>query len=93
MKTLRWIVKFLPTLFTALILAIIVWVSAVSSADPNEEREYSTPIPVTVLGLDPDLVITGQLEDEIKVTIRAPRSIQERLATNRKSPSISAQPG
>lgn len=82
MKTLRWIVKFLPTLFTALILAIIVWVSAVSSADPNEEREYSTPIPVTVLGLDPDLVITGQLEDEIKVTIRAPRSIQERLATN-----------
>lgn len=82
MKTLRWIVKFLPTLFTSLILAIIVWVSAVSSADPNEEREYSTPIPVTVLGLDPDLVITGQLEDEIKVTIRAPRSIQERLATN-----------
>jgi YbbR domain-containing protein len=82
MKTLRWIVKFLPTLFTALILAIIVWVSAVSSADPNEEREYSAPIPVTVLGLDPDLVITGQLEDEIKVSIRAPRSIQERLATN-----------
>lgn len=82
MKTLRWIVKFLPTLFTALILAIIVWVSAVSSTDPNEEREYSAPIPVTVLGLDPDLVITGQLEDEIKVSIRAPRSIQERLATN-----------
>ena len=81
MKTLRWIVKFLPTLFTALILAIIVWVSAVSSTDPNEEREYSAPIPVTVLGLDPDLVITGQLEDEIKVSIRAPRSIQERLAT------------
>ncbi len=48
MKTLRWIVKFLPTLLTALILAIIVWVSAVSSADPNEEREYSAPIPITV---------------------------------------------
>ena len=82
MKTLRWIVKFLPTLFTALILAIIVWVSAVSSADPNEEREYAAPIPVTVLGLDPDLIITGQLDDEVKVIIRAPRSVQERLATN-----------
>ncbi|HNW95376.1 MAG TPA: CdaR family protein [Anaerolineaceae bacterium] len=82
MKTLRWIVKFLPTLFTALILAIFVWVSAVSSTDPNEEREYATPVPVTVLGLDPDLVITGQLEDEVKVRIRAPRSVQERLAAN-----------
>ena len=82
MKTLRWIVKFLPTLFTALILAIIVWVSAVSSADPNEEREYSAPIPITVLGLDPDLVVTGQYDDEVKVSIRAPRSVQERLAAN-----------
>ncbi len=82
MKTLRWIVKFLPTLFTALVLAIIVWVSAVSSADPNEEREYSAPIPITVLGLDPDLVVTGQYDDEVKVSIRAPRSVQERLAAN-----------
>lgn len=82
MKTLRWIVKFLPTLLTALILAIIVWVSAVSSADPNEEREYSAPIPITVLGLDPDLVVTGQYDDEVKVSIRAPRSVQERLAAN-----------
>ncbi|NMC16589.1 MAG: hypothetical protein GYA40_08150 [Chloroflexi bacterium] len=82
MKTLRWIVKFLPTLFTALVLAIIVWVSAVSSTDPNEEREYSAPIPITVLGLDPDLVVTGQYDDEVKVSIRAPRSVQERLAAN-----------
>ena len=82
MKTLRWIVKFLPTLLTALVLAIIVWVSAVSSADPNEEREYSAPIPITVLGLDPDLVVTGQYDDEVKVSIRAPRSVQERLAAN-----------
>jgi YbbR domain-containing protein len=72
----------LPTLLTALILAIIVWVSAVSSADPNEEREYSAPIPITVLGLDPDLVVTGQYDDEVKVSIRAPRSVQERLAAN-----------
>jgi YbbR domain-containing protein len=59
-----------------------VWVSAVSSADPNEEREYSAPIPITVLGLDPDLVVTGQYDDEVKVSIRAPRSVQERLAAN-----------
>jgi len=82
MKALRWIVKFLPTLLTALILAIIVWVSAVSSADPNEEREFEAPVPVTVLGLDPDLVITGQLDDEVKLNIRAPRSVQERLSAN-----------
>ena len=35
MKALRWFVRFLPTLFMALILAVIVWVSAVSSSDPN----------------------------------------------------------
>ena len=82
MKALRWFVRFLPTLFMALILAVIVWVSAVSSSDPNEEREYAAPIPVTVLGLDPDLIISGQFVDEVKVTIRAPRSVQERLAVN-----------
>ena len=82
MKALRWFVRFLPTLFMALILAVIVWVSAVTSSDPNEEREYAAPIPVTVLGLDPDLIISGQFVDEVKVTIRAPRSVQERLAVN-----------
>ncbi|MFZ3071033.1 MAG: CdaR family protein [Anaerolineaceae bacterium] len=80
MKALRWLVKFLPTLLTALVLAIVVWVSAVTSADPNEDLTYSDPIPITILGLDPDLVLTGDLVESVTVSIRAPQSIHDRLA-------------
>jgi len=88
MKVLRQILRFLPTLFTALILAMVVWVSAVTSSDPNETVTYPKAIPLTVLGLDPDLVIAGDMADEINVTIRAPHSIQQELV--RKPDSIHA---
>lgn len=85
MKALRQILRFLPTLLTALILALIVWVSAVSSSDPNQIVTYPRPIPLSVLGLDPDLVIAGDIVDAVTVTIRAPRSIQQELVSKPES--------
>ena len=79
MKVIRQILRFLPTLLTALILALIVWVSAVTSSDPNEIVTYPKPIPLSVLGLDPDLIIAGDMVDTVTVTIRAPHSIQQEL--------------
>ena len=85
MKVIRQILRFLPTLLTALILALIVWVSAVTSSDPNEIVTYPKPIPLSVLGLDPDLIIAGDMVDTVTVTIRAPHSIQQELVSKPES--------
>lgn len=80
MKVIRKVIKFLPTFLTALILAIVVWVSAVTSTDPNEELTLAKPVPITILGLDPDLVIVNDVAEAVDVTIRAPHSIHLKLA-------------
>ncbi len=40
----RLIVKYLPSFILAFALAVAVWISAVTAADPNEERIYPHPI-------------------------------------------------
>ena len=82
MKIIRKFVSFLPTLLTALVLAIIVWVSSVTASDPNQIITYETPIKLEILGLNPDLVITYQEVQSVKVTLRAPRSVHARLAND-----------
>ena len=80
MKLLRKFVAFLPTLLTALVLAIIVWVSSVTANDPNQIVTYETPVQLEILGQNPDLVITQQQVQGVNVTLKAPRSIHARLA-------------
>ena len=80
MKLLRKFVAFLPTLLTALVLAIIVWVSSVTANDPNQIITYETPVQLEILGQNPDLVITQQQVQGVNVTLKAPRSIHARLA-------------
>lgn len=82
MNFLKKIVKLLPIFLMALVLAIIVWVSSVTSSDPNEVITYSTSVPITVLGQNPDLLIMKQSNTSLTVTLRAPRSVHEKIARN-----------
>jgi YbbR domain-containing protein len=82
MKLIRKFLSFLPTLLTALVLAIIVWVSSVTASDPNQIITYETPIRLEILGQNPDLVITHQEVEGVTVTLRAPRSVHARLAND-----------
>lgn len=76
---LRWFITNLRTLLLALILAIAVWVSAVTAADPDETRIFPAPVPVEVVGQDPGLVLTGNQPADVLVTLRAPRSVWQAL--------------
>ncbi len=67
------------TFLLALVLGISVWVSAVSSADPNEVRTYPRPIPIEVVGQDPALVLISNVPQTMEVSLRAPRSVWEML--------------
>ncbi len=82
MDFLKRVLKLLPIFFTALILAVIVWVASVSSSDPNEVVSYTTPVPLTVLGQNPDLLITEQSAEDLTITLRAPRSVHDQISRN-----------
>ena len=69
MKFFRKFLNLLPTLLTALVLAIIVWVSSVTASDPNQIVTYENPIRLEVLGQNPDLVVTHQSVESIKAAV------------------------
>ncbi len=74
----KWLGRNLGTILLALILSLVVWISAVVTADPNEERVLQ-PLDIEIVGLAPDLLILGDTPDEVRITLRAPRSIWAQL--------------
>jgi len=77
----KWFFRNLRTFILALVLAIAVWVSAVTAADPDEVRLYPRPIPLEIVGQDSGLVITSSVPENINLTLRAPRSVWDKLST------------
>jgi YbbR domain-containing protein len=79
---MKWFFRNLRTLILALILALAVWVSAVTAADPDEVREYPRPVALQIIGQDPGLVIVGSVPSQVTVTLRAPHSVWNLLNTS-----------
>lgn len=75
MNLLKQFAKNLPLLLSAIFLAIVVWAMAVTTTDPVEKRNYSRPVELEVSGLDPSLLITSELPEQISLTLSAPRSV------------------
>jgi YbbR domain-containing protein len=82
MGIIRWLGRNLGTLLLALILAIVVWVSAVVAADPNEKHIYPRAVPLEVIGKDTNLSLSSDLPTTVRVTIEAPQSIWTQLTNN-----------
>lgn len=78
---LRWLARNFSTLLLALILAFVVWVSAVVNADPNEEGVFG-PVAINVIGQDSGLLMVGGFQNQVNLTLSAPRSIWARLNTH-----------
>ena len=69
----------LRTLLWAFLLAVAVWIAAVTAADPDELRTYPTPVKIEIIGQDPGLVIKGSAPSDVQVSIRAPQSVWNQL--------------
>jgi YbbR domain-containing protein len=82
-KSLRKFLKNLPTLLTALVFAITVWVFSVNQSDPTETRTYPQPINLEIIGLDSNLIIVNDITEQVSLTLRAPRSILDQLENDR----------
>ncbi|HVP22152.1 MAG TPA: CdaR family protein [Anaerolineaceae bacterium] len=85
MTVWRTIVRYLPSFVLAFALSVAVWITAVTSSDPVEERVYPRTVPVDIVGQDPSLVITSEPPQPITITLSAPRSIWDRI-TNEQIP-------
>jgi YbbR domain-containing protein len=72
---LRWISRNYRTFLWAFALAMAVWISAVTSADPDETRALTSPVQLQIVGQDPSLVLSNGVPTEVEVTLRAPRSV------------------
>ena len=76
---LRWLTRNLRTFLLAFFLALAVWVTAVTAANPDVTQAFPNPIPIEFIGQDPGLVMIGTVPRQVEVTLRAPRSIWEKL--------------
>lgn len=75
----RQLWKNLGTLLLAFVLAVAVWVSAVLASDPNQTQLYASPIPLEVIGQDPDLRMVGSIPSQVRVQLSAPESLWDAL--------------
>lgn len=77
---LRWLQENFSTLFLAFILAMTVWVAAVSSDDPVRTDIFSPPIPIEFTGMPDNLQQLGGAAGEAVIEIKAPESVWEQLS-------------
>ena len=77
MSLMRWFFRNLGTLILALVLAIVVWISAVTAANPNVER--TRVVDLDIVGLDPDMLIVGNIPTQVRVTLEAPSSVMDSI--------------
>lgn len=80
MSPFRWLVSNLSTLILALVLAVIVWISAVTAANPNIEQTRT--VPLELIGLDPDMLVVGNVPTQVRVTLEAPSSVMDSMSAS-----------
>jgi YbbR domain-containing protein len=78
---LRWLGTNLRTFLLAFALAVAVWVTAVTASNPDVTQVYPNPIPIEYVGMDPNLIRTGIVPQQVQITLRAPRSVWNTLTS------------
>lgn len=77
MKPMRWLGSNLTSLILSLLLAVVIWISAVTSANPNVEAELS--IPLEVRHQSSDIAIVDPVPQTVDLKVLAPESIIQSL--------------
>ncbi len=85
---LRWISENYRTFLWAFALALAVWISAVTSADPDETKALPSPVTVQIIGQDPGLILNSDVPREVEVTLRAPHSIWTMIEADPRWPDV-----
>ncbi|MDP2993957.1 MAG: CdaR family protein [Anaerolineales bacterium] len=82
----RWLAPNLRTFLLAFALALVIWVTAVTAANPDETQVYPNPISIEFIGQDPGLIMTGgTVPQQVEITLRAPHSVWQSLLSGESS--------
>jgi YbbR domain-containing protein len=81
MKWLKSLSKNLPTLLTAVALAVAVWILAVTNTDPVVRRNFNRQVEIEIAGLDTALVITSDIPEQLSIVLSAPESVWQTSLT------------
>lgn len=74
---LRWLFSNLGALLLAFALAVVVWFSAETAANPNIESTRS--VPLEIFGLDPNMLVVDNPPAQVRVSLSAPTSVMNSL--------------
>ena len=74
-----WIVKNYRTFLLAFLLAVAVWVSAVTASDPEITQAFPTPITIEIIGQEPNMLITNDYTKTVEMVLQAPKSVWDQL--------------
>jgi YbbR domain-containing protein len=80
MPILRWLWDNKGTLLLAFVLALTVWVAAVSADDPTVEQTMEDLIAINYIPPREGLQIVGDLPQFAEITIRAPQSVWNEIS-------------
>lgn len=80
-RIFRWPWENRSSLLLAFVLAITVWIIAVTTEDPTIEQQMDDPIPISYSQPAQGFEVVGQLPQFAKATIRAPQSVWQRITT------------
>ncbi|MEJ2304720.1 MAG: CdaR family protein [Anaerolineales bacterium] len=79
LSPIRWLISNLGTLLLSFALAIVVWISAVTSSNPNVIKVRT--VPIEIIGKDSNMLIVEEPTKEVQVTVRVPQDVWDRMAT------------
>lgn len=79
-RFIRWLLSNLATMTLAFLLAVIIWATAIRSADPVETRLLQ--IPVQIVGKPADGLITSGVPENVQVAVNGPISALSELEEN-----------
>ena len=83
-KPFRWLLRNLSALLLAILLATVVWITAVVTSDPNEINT-TKPIPIESVGLGTNMLPIGDIPNFARLTLEAPKSVWEKINNNSSS--------
>ena len=77
MRLMRWLGGNLTSMILSLLLAVVIWISAVTSANPNVEAELMVPFEVRQQASD--IAIVDPIPQTVTLKVLAPESIIQSL--------------
>jgi len=84
-KIFRWLLTNLSTFLLAFILALAVWVMAVTTSNPDKSGSLPESIPIEFIGQDPRLVLLGEVPESVDLSLRAPESVWDEISSDHTS--------